>query len=136
MSMSIEYKEWAGDQMAPGELLTEREVTEMPPLSEMLGAMTTFVGRLNLIHGLPPELLSRWRASLPERSRFVVERLYGFDRHPYLSLRQIGRMLEGVAYKSGRPGESVTTERVRQIEAKAVRALVRMIKDEGWSWND
>jgi hypothetical protein len=120
----------------PAEPLTEREITERPPLSEMLGGMTSFVGRLNLIHGLPPELLSQWRSSLSGRSRFVVERRYGFDRHRPLNLREIGRLLEGVAYESGQPGEPVTTERVRQMEMKAVRVLVRMIKDGGWGWDD
>jgi hypothetical protein len=45
-------------------------------------------------------------------------------------------LLEGVAYESGQPGEPVTRERVRQMEAKAVRILVKMIKDGGWSWDD
>jgi DNA-directed RNA polymerase sigma subunit (sigma70/sigma32) len=99
-------------------------------------------GRSELVDSLPPAVVERWLSSLPERYRFVAERRFGLNGHEPEVLETIGPELKGVGVSStlrydnperaaAPPGLAVSRERVRQIEARSLRLLKQMLRDEG-----
>lgn len=74
-------------------------------------------------------LIKTWLGYLGDRPREIVQRRFGLDRHGLQ--RGEAQTLEQVACAVG-----LTRERVRQIQIQALRKLSRVLRRNGYRWED